>query len=66
MLSPEFPDFALRVGVWRLSADGQRIRVVLIIGPRQVIARPLRWIDHAWMPFARLRDARMFGMQQRR
>ena len=62
-LSPKFPDFALRVGDSTLSPEGQRIRVVLIIGPRQVIARPPRWTDHLWMIFARWRDERLYGAQ---
>lgn len=65
-LDEDLPDYALRPGDSTLSPEGQRIRVVLVIGPRQVIARPPRWEDHLWMIFARWRDAQMFGPQQRR
>jgi hypothetical protein len=62
-LPAEMPDFALRVGDSTLSPERQRIRVVLITGPRQFVARPPRWTDHLWMIFAR--DAQLLGPQRK-
>ena len=57
------PDFAVQVGDSTTSLEATRIRCVLVIGPRQFVARPPRWTDHHWMVFARSRDARLYGLR---
>ena len=63
-LHEEFADFGLRTGDRVRGPHGRWCRVVLVIGPRQLVARePLFWHDHLWLWAAWLIDRWRMGPQ---
>jgi len=60
-LDSELADYELRVGDMVQAPEGGWGRVVLVFGPRVVIARPPRWHDHLWLWLVRIIDRCRLG-----
>lgn len=60
-LPPDCADFYFRTGDCVPGPDGTMYRVVLLIGPRTLIARTPLWHDHLWLWIAWMIDYHRLG-----